>query len=597
MSIPPFAVWAPLPEAVGLHIRPVGGQARVIAMARDDQGWWHPSEPLPAGPGGEPGAGEFDYGYELDHSGQVRPDPRSRRQPDGVHGWSRSYDPDAFGWTDERWTGRQLAGGVIYELHVGTFTPEGTLDAAVAHLDHLAALGIDFVELMPVNDFNGVDNWGYDGVLWFAVHEAYGGPVAYQRFVDACHLAGMGVIQDVVYNHLGPSGNYLPEFGPYLTAGSNPWGDSPNLDGEDSDEVRRYILDNARGWLRDYHVDGLRLDAVHALSDTRATHILEELAIETEVLSAFVGRPLSLIAESDLNDPRLITSREGGGYGLTGQWSDDFHHALYVSLTGDTTGYYADFDSRAALGKVVEAGFFHDGTKSSFRGRGHGHPIDTLRTLTWRLVVCWDNHDQIGNRAAGERLSDRLSFDQLAIAAVVTLLSPFTPMIFMGEEWGATTPWRFFTSHPEPELAQAVRAGRLEEFAQMGWDTATVPDPQDPDTFAASKLDWSEAERGPHADLLRLQTRLLALRRTYPAFTDPRFDAGSASSDDEGGWVVLRRDDMAIVVNFSASPSRVTLEYDLAALLAVGTTDIHGGEVTLGPTSAVVGRLAIPRLV
>ena len=598
MSITPFAVWAPLPQTVVLHIKPVGGAVSLVAMVRDEQDWWHPTEPLPPGPSGAPGVGEFDYGYELDGSGQVRPDPRSRRQPDGVHGWSRSYDPDAYRWTDERWTGRQLAGGVVYELHLGTFTPEGTLDAAVGKLGHLAALGIDFVEIMPVNDFNGVRNWGYDGVLWYAVHEAYGGPEAYQRFVDACHAAGLGVIQDVVYNHLGPSGNYLPEFGPYLAAaGANPWGQSPNLDGEDSDEVRRYILDNAHVWLRDYHVDGLRLDAVHALSDTRATHILEELAIEAEVLSAFVGRPLSLIAESDLNDPRLITSRAAGGYGLTGQWSDDFHHALYVRLTGDASGYYADFDAPAALGKVVEAGFFHDGTKSTFRGRGHGHPIDTLRTLTWRLVVCWDNHDQIGNRAAGERLSDRLSFDQQAIAAVVTLLSPFTPMIFMGEEWGATTPWRFFTSHPEPELAEAVRRGRLEEFAQMDWDTASVPDPQDPDTFAASKLDWAEAERGAHADLLALQTRLLEIRRTCPAFTDPRFDAGQVSSDDDGRWLVLQRDDMAIVVNFSPTPAQVILEHDLTALLTVGAADIKGREVSLHPTSAVVGRLAIPRVV
>ena len=410
MTIPQFAVWAPVPSTVTLHVRPVGGTAVTVPMTRDDEGWWSVDGPLPVGPSGQPGVGEFDYGYELDHSGEVRPDPRSRRQPEGVHGWSRTYDPFAFTWTDERWPGRQLPGGVIYEMHVGTFTPEGTLDAAVGKLDHLVELGADFVEIMPVNDFNGVWNWGYDGVLWFAVHEVYGGPEAYQRFVDACHARGLGVIQDVVYNHMGPSGNYLPEFGPYLNAGgTNTWGESPNLDGEDSDEVRAYIVDNVHQWLRDYHVDGLRLDAVHALHDTRATHILEELAIEAEVLSAFVGRPLSLIAESDLNDPRLITSREGGGYGLNAQWSDDFHHALYVSLTGDTSGYYADFDSLEALGKVTEAGFFHTGTRSSFRGRSHGSPIDTLRTPTWRLVVCSDNHDQIGNRATGERLSARLS--------------------------------------------------------------------------------------------------------------------------------------------------------------------------------------------
>jgi maltooligosyltrehalose trehalohydrolase len=593
VSIAPFAVWAPLPETVTLHIRPVGGSATTVPMAKDDEGWWHPAGPLPAG---EPGA-QFDYGYELDGSGQVRPDPRSRRQPEGVHGWSRTYDPDEFGWTDQRWTGRQLAGGVIYEMHVGTFTREGTFDAAIEKLDHLVALGIDFVEILPVNDFNGEHNWGYDGVLWYTVHEAYGGPEAYQRFVDACHAADLGVIQDVVYNHLGPSGNYLTEYAPYLNEGGvNTWGSSPNLDGEDSDEVRRYILDNAHVWLRDHHVDGLRLDAVHALHDTRATHILEELAIEAEVLSAFVGRPLSLVAESDLNDPRLITSREGGGYGLAGQWSDDFHHALYVSLTGDTSGYYADFDSLSSLGKVFEAGFFHDGTRSSFRGRSHGHPIDTLRTLTWRLVVCWDNHDQIGNRATGERLAAKLTPAQQAIAAVVTLLSPFTPMIFMGEEWGASTPWRFFTSHPEPELAEAVRTGRIEEFAAMDWDTENVSDPQDPDTFLASKLDWDEIAEPRHGDLLALITRLLELRRSYPAFTDPRFDAGRARSDDEEGWLVLERDNMAIVVNFSQTPAVVTLDDDVSSVLEVGTVAVDGATVRLEGTSALVGRLALARV-
>jgi maltooligosyltrehalose trehalohydrolase len=591
VSIAPFAVWATVPTAVTLHVRPVGGTATTVPMIRDEEGWWTVDGPLPAGPSGEAGVGEFDYGYELDGSGQVRPDPRSRRQPDGVHGWSRTYDPFAFAWTDQRWTGRQLPGSVIYELHVGTFTAAGTLDAAVERLDHLVELGIDFVEIMPVNDFNGIWNWGYDGVLWFAVHEPYGGPEGYQRFVDACHARGLGVIQDVVYNHMGPSGNYLPEFGPYLNAGGvNTWGESPNLDGEESDEVRAYIVDNVHQWLRDYHVDGLRLDAVHALHDTRATHILEEMAIEAEVLSAFVGRPLTLIAESDLNDPRLITSREGGGYGLTGQWSDDFHHALYVSLTGDTSGYYADFASLEALAKVVEAGFFHTGTRSTFRGRSHGSPIDTLRTPTWRLVVCSDNHDQIGNRATGERLSARLSGDQLAIAAVVTLLSPFTPMIFMGEEWGASTPWRFFSSHPEPELSELVRQGRLEEFAAMDWDTSDVPDPQDPATFTSSKLNWSELEQPRHAELLAFTTRLMELRRTYPDFTDPRFDQGRSISDDEAGWLLIQRGEMVMVINFSDQSTEVGLDSPLESVITVGKTELSAENVRLGPHSALVGR-------
>ena len=378
---------------------------------------------------------------------------------------------------DDAWTGRQLAGAVVYELHVGTFTPEGTLDAALGRLDHLTEIGVDLVELMPVNAFNGTHNWGYDGVGWFAVDETYGGPAAYQRFVDGCHAAGLGVVQDVVYNHFGPSGNYLPLFGPYLKEGASSWGDLVNLDGEQSREVRRYILDNALMWLRDFHVDGLRLDAVHALVDSSETHLLEELAIEVAALSAYVGRPLTLIAESDLNDPVLVTPREAGGYGLDAQWSDDFHHAVHVALTRETEGYYADFEPLSALAKVCERGFFHDGTFSSFRERDHGVPIDTSAMPTWRLVVCHQNHDQVGNRARGDRTTEVLDVDQLASAALLTLAGPFTPMLFQGEEWAASTPFQFFTSHPEPELGQATAAGRILEFEKMGWDPDVGPRP------------------------------------------------------------------------------------------------------------------------
>jgi maltooligosyltrehalose trehalohydrolase len=566
-------------------IKKVGDSTPVkVVMERDEEGWWIPAEPLP-----EDGIGEFDYGFVLDDSSTVLPDPRSRRQPNGVHGWSRTFDADQFNWSDRKWTGKQLAGCIIYELHVGTFTTEGTLTAAIDRLDHLVKLGIDFVELMPVNAFNGPHNWGYDGVHWYAVDEGYGGPLSYMQFVDACHQAGLGVIQDVVYNHLGPSGNYLPQFGPYMRndSGANIWGDSPNLDGEESDEVRRYIIDNALMFLTDYHVDGLRLDAVHALHDTRATHLLEELNIDVSARSTFLRRPMPLIAESDLNDPRLITAREGGGYGLTAQWSDDFHHALYVSLTGDISGYYADFDSLTALGKVFESGFFHTGTRSSFRGRTHGHPIDTWRTPTWRLVVCSDNHDQIGNRAKGERLSSKITPAQQAIAAMLTLLSPFTPMIFMGEEWGAGTPWRFFTSHPEPELAEMVRAGRLEEFAQMEWDTSDVPDPQDPRTFEVSRLDWSELERPGHAELLALTRQLITIRRTYPDFTNPSFDEGRALSNDEAGWLLLERGNMIMVVNFRDRPTEVDVGRAVDPVITIGQIEVVGDVVKLGPQSAM----------
>ena len=590
MSRSSFEVWAPVPAQVELCLKPVGAtEAETVPMERDAAGWWRPAGPLPAD-----GVGEFDYGFRLDGADLVLPDPRSRRQPDGVHGWSRTFDPTAYAWSmfDERWTGRQLAGGVIYELHVGTFTPEGTLRSAIDRLDHLVDLGIDIVELMPVNAFNGTHNWGYDGVAWYAVQETYGGPRAYQELVDACHARGLAVVQDVVYNHLGPSGNYLPQFGPYLSTGLNTWGASPNLDGPDSDEVRRYLLDNLLMWVTDYHVDGFRLDAVHALHDDRALPILEEMAVEMAGRSAFLGRPLPLIAESDLNNPRLITARDAGGYGLDGQWSDDFHHALYVSLTGDTSGYYADFGSLAALGKVFTQGFFHNGTTSSFRHRGHGRPIDTLRTPTWRLVVCADNHDQIGNRADGRRLSGLISPAQQALAALVTLLSPFTPMIFMGEEWGATTPWPFFTSHPEEDLGEAVRLGRLEEFAAMAWDTGSVPDPQDPQTFASAKLDWAELTEPDQAYLLGLTRRLLELRRSYPDLTDPRFDAGTAGWDDEAGWLRLERGTMTIAVNFSDAPTAVPVSRKLDAVLELGEVKTTEGEVRLGPHSALVARTA-----
>jgi maltooligosyltrehalose trehalohydrolase len=584
-----LSVWAPRPQRVAA----VANGHRIDLVA-DENHWWRPTE-LPEAL--TDAAGPIDYGFLLDDDPTPLPDPRSRYQPHGVHGLSQTYDPSGFTWHDQDWTGRQAAGLVIYELHVGTFTPEGTLAAAIAHLQHLVDLGVDAVELMPVNAFNGEHNWGYDGVGWYAVQHSYGGPQAYQEFVDACHQRGIAVIQDVVYNHLGPSGNYLPRFGPYLSDGrGNTWGESVNLDGSDSDEVRAYIIENALMWLRDYHVDGLRLDAVHALSDNRARHILEELAIEVDALSAHLRRPLTLIAESDLNDPRLITSREAGGYGLAGQWSDDFHHAVYANLTGDTTGYYADFGDPSALAKVIERGYFHDGIGSSFRGRSHGRPLDQERTPSWRLVVCWDNHDQIGNRAAGQRLSSMLDHRRLQLAMLLTLLSPFTPMIFMGEEWGASTPWQFFSSHPEPELGRAVAEGRLQEFAAMGWDPSTVPDPQDRKTFERSKLDWSEPGSADHAALLTFTGRLLRLRRRLPDITDPRFHRSTASADDVRRTLAVQRGNLVIVINFADTENSVTVDTPVdGALLTVGEAVFDDARsVRLGAHSAVVARTGQP---
>lgn len=578
-----YRLWAPLASTVTLVL-----DGTKIPLEAAGGGWWSAQ--------GVEWAADADYGYLIDDDTTPLPDPRSRRQLDGVHGLSRTFDAAAHDWRDTGWAGRPLAGGVIYELHIGTFTAEGTLDSAAARLDHLVDLGIDFVEVLPVNAFNGVHNWGYDGVLWYAVHEAYGGPAAYQRFVDACHERGLAVIQDVVYNHLGPSGNYLPRFGPYLSVeGANTWGSSVNLDGPDSAEVRRYILDNALMWLDDYHVDGLRLDAVHALEDSSDVHLLQEMAERVDALADRVGRPLTLIAESDLNDARLVTPRSEGGYGLTAQWSDDYHHSAHVNLTGETTGYYEDFDSLAALGKVVTKGFFHDGTFSSFRGRNHGVPVDTAAMPTWRLVTFTQDHDQIGNRATGDRLTATLDIDQLAVAAALTLLGPFTPMIFMGEEWGASTPWQFFTSHPEPELGEATAVGRIAEFEKMGWDPDSVPDPQDPETFHRSKLDWTELDEPEHARLLDVYRSLIALRRRIRALTDPRFSSVGAEWDETARWFRLDREGYSIVLNLAAESQGVPVpeasQDDSETVLATGGhVEVLDGRATLPAWSVAVVR-------
>ncbi|MGA8846320.1 MAG: malto-oligosyltrehalose trehalohydrolase [Nocardioides sp.] len=576
----PYDVWAPAAGALELA---VGDD--IVSMRQDAAGWWTPVGPTP-----DPDQSEVDYGYLIDGNDAARPDPRSRRQPDGVHERSRTFAAGAHEWGDSAWTGRQLAGAVIYELHLGTFTTEGTLDAALGKLDHLRSIGVDFVELLPVNAFGGTHNWGYDGVGWFAVDETYGGPAAYQRFVDGCHQAGLGVIQDVVYNHLGPSGNYLPLFGPYLKQGRNTWGDLVNLDSEGSAEVRRYILDNALMWLGEYHVDGLRLDAVHALHDDSATHLLEQLAIEVAALSAHRGVPLTLIAESDLNDPQMVTPREAGGYGLDAQWSDDFHHAVHVALTGETTGYYADFAPLGALAKVMERGFFHDGNYSSFRGADHGVPIDTATMPTWRLVVCSQNHDQVGNRAVGDRITATLDDDQLACAALLTLCGPFTPMLFQGEEWAASTPFQFFTSHVEPELGRATAEGRIGEFAQMGWDPSVVPDPQDPRTFARSKLDWSEAESGRGATMLEIYRQLAALRREQPALTDPSFASISCQVDESSHFFAMARGDLMVLINFGEAEVATQISIT-EVLFATGSgIDVTGGAVSLPPHAGAVVR-------
>ncbi len=576
-----FDLWAP--DARQVRVEVEGG---IHPLARRDGGWWHADVPAEHG---------TDYAYLIDDDETRLPDPRSRWQPHGVHGTSRRYDDNLFDWTDQPWTGRHLAGSVIYELHVGTFTAEGTFDAAIGRLDHLVALGIDLVELMPVNAWDGEWGWGYDGVDWYAVHAPYGGPDALKRFVDSCHGHGLGVVLDVVYSHLGPSGAYLDRFAPYFTGQpATPWGPGVNLDGPGSDEVRRYIIDNARMWLRDFHLDGLRLDAVHALADNRATHLLEELAVEVEALGAHLGRPLSLIAESDLNDPRLLIARENGGYGLTAQWSDDFHHALHAVLTGERQGYYADFGSLAALAKTLTRGYFHDGTWSSFRGRHHGRPVDTDMTPAYRLLGYLQNHDQIGNRARGDRISATLSPGLLKVGAALVLTSPYTPMLFMGEEWGARTPWQFFTSYPDPLLAGSVRSGRRAEFADHGWTADQVPDPQDPTTPHRSRLAWADIDEPEHAEVLDFYRKAIQLRRQRPELPDPRLAAVSVDFSEEGRWLVMTRGGLRVVCNLAGQRQTVPLDgAPLGVLLASRPGFVYSdGKVELDGESVLVVELA-----
>ena len=552
-----FEVWAPQAGRVTLQC---DGDTRALERDPERAGWWRCEADARDG---------SRYGFALD-DGPVRPDPRSRRQPDGPDGLSAVVDHERYEWR-ARWRGRPLPGAVLYEMHVGTYTREGTLDAAAERLGHLAELGVTHVQLMPLCPFPGTHGWGYEGVSLWAVHEPYGGPEALKRFVDRAHELGLGVVLDVVHNHFGPSGNYLPVFGPYLTDRHHtPWGAAVNLDAPGSDEVRAFLVGSALAWLRDYRIDGLRLDAVHALVDTRALHFLEELSTAVDALAAEVDRPLFLVAESDLNDPRLITSRDEGGLGLHAQWNDDFHHALHTTLTGESQGYYADFARAplAGLAKTLTGGYFHDGTYSSFRERHHGRPLDRTRVAGHRLLGYSQTHDQVGNRAQGDRLSSMVSPGLLACAAALTLTAPFTPMLFMGEEWAAGTPWQFFTDHTDPELADAVRRGRRREFAAHGWKEEDVPDPQDPATRDRSCLDWSEPEREPHARVLAWYRQLLALRHEQPDLTDPDLADTKVAYDEERRWVAFRRGDVLVAVNLAPEPAALSLGVPHARVLA-----------------------------
>jgi malto-oligosyltrehalose trehalohydrolase len=575
-----FSVWAPAASQVEVE---VAGQPYQMSQenAVPGSGWWSADVPdVVAG---------IDYGFRLD-GGEVLPDPRSLRQPFGITGLSRSYDHSAFRWTDRSWRGGPLHGSVIYELHIGTFTAEGTFDAAIGRLDHLRDLGVQSVELMPVATFPGKHGWGYDGINLWSVHEPYGGPDGLKRFVDACHARGLAVLLDVVYNHVG-IGNRLGDFGPYFTeAHVTPWGPAVNLDQPGSDEVRAFLIGNALMWLRDYHLDGLRLDAVHALEDHRALHFLEELTTEVQALAARLNRELVLVAESDTNDPLMVTSREAGGQGLTAQWSDDFHHAVHAAITGERQGYYCDFGSLATLAKTYTKVFFHDGIWSGFRGRTHGRQVDVFRVPAHRFLGYLQDHDQIGNRAAGDRISATLPADLVRVGAGLVLTSPFTPMLFMGEEWGADTPWQYFTDHIEPWLAKAVAVGRKAEFTSHGWGEADVPDPQDEQTFLRSKLDWTQLDREPYLGILAWYRELIALRRARPELTDPRLDRVQAGFDEDARWIMVCRGRLRIAANLGAQAVRLPLGQRGIGVLAASSPEvaIHQDTVAMPPVAFAV---------
>ena len=486
-----------------------------------------------------------DYWIRLD-GGERRADPRSAHQPQGVDGPSRLVDHAAFSWTDDGWSGLRWPSVAIYEMHVGTFSPEGTFDGAIEKLDHLAALGVDTVELMPVAEFPGSRGWGYDGVHLYAAQSSYGGPEGLKRFVDAAHGRGLAVLLDVVYNHLGPAGNYLGEFGPYFTDRySTPWGDAVNLDGGASDGVRAHIIDNACMWIRDFHIDGLRLDAVHAFLDTSAVHLLEELATAVHAEGERVGRSVAVIAESDLNDPRLVRPALQGGFGLDAAWSDDFHHALHAALTGERDGYYADFGSLHDIAAAWSEHFVYAGRYSEHRDRRHGRTAEGLEPH--RFVVALQNHDQVGNRARGDRLTHLVSPDRARAGAAITLLAPAVPLLFQGEEWAASTPFPYFTDHTDPDLAEAVRQGRRSEFAAFGWRPEDIPDPQAPETFESAVLDWGEPGRGEHAQMLGWYRDLLARRRSLQP------GAGTAEVAESERRVTLRRPGLELEVQLGDS--------------------------------------------
>lgn len=571
----PFKVWAPKAKTIGVKV-----ENTVHPMQKAGAGWWQ-AKVAGAGPG-------TDYAFVVDGHEPAVPDPRSAWQPRGVHGPSRILDHAAFRWSDANWQAPPLSSAIIYELHVGTFTAEGTFDAAQKRFAHLKELGITHLELMPVNAFPGKRGWGYDGVDLFAPHEAYGGPEALKRFVNACHEHGLGVVLDVVYNHLGPSGNYLGKFGPYFTRLHNtPWGDAVNLEDTGSHEVRHFFCDNAIMWLRDYHFDGLRLDAVHAYMDRSAIHFMEQLSTEVRALGAETGKHYVVIAESDLNDPRFVKAVEAGGYGMDAEWSDDFHHALITLLTGDRSGYYVDFGTVADLAKALKSVFVYDGIYAPHRDRIQGRLVEGLPA--WRFLGYSQNHDQVGNRAKGERLCHLVNKSRAKIAATLVFTAPFVPMLFQGEEWAASSPFQYFTDHEDGELGRLISAGRKKEFAAFGWSPDDIPDPQDEQTFLCSKLNWDEKSEPQHAEMLDWYRKLIVLRKSHPDLTNGSLEDVEVECSEDEQWLVLRRGTIRTVLNLGSLPLTHEVGTGAAILLASDpSTRLEETSLIVPPDTAAI---------
>jgi maltooligosyltrehalose trehalohydrolase len=523
-----FAAWAPLRKKMAVKI--VSPEERLIEMEKDERGYWKSAV-------GDMRPGTAYY-FRLDGD-RDRPDPASHSQPEGVHGPSQVIDHSAFKWDDSGWLGIPLPEMIIYELHVGTFSPEGTFDAVIDRLEDLRGIGINAVELMPVGQFPGERNWGYDGACPFAVQDSYGGPEGLKRLVDECHRRNISVLLDVVYNHLGPEGNYLWELGPYFTDRyKTPWGWAINYDGAYSNEVRNYFISNALHWLENYHVDGLRIDAIHGISDMSARPFLLELSEKVEECSVRKGKKFYLIAESDLNDSRVIRSRAAGGFGFDAQWCDDFEHSVHTLLTGEREGYYQDFGRIEHIVKAVREGFVYSGQYSEYRKRSHGNSSKDLPGC--RFISFTQNHDQVGNRMLGERLSALVPFESLKLAAGISLLCPTVPLLFMGEEYGEENPFLYFISHSDAALVEAVREGRKKEFERFLWK-GEPPDPCDHETFIVSKIDWQKRETGRHKILLDLYGTLIGLRKEMPALASLDRDSCFVSGSESDKTVVMRR--------------------------------------------------------